>query len=106
MNRLLILFTMFLLLNSFDTVTTFMGLTSGKAVEINPIHESLNISGISFEFILMKNLVVPLVFCVSLYACLRVVTGRYRIPYYAILIGLIIYYLIVVINNLKVINEL
>jgi len=105
-NRLLILFTVFLVLNSLDTVTTFVGLTNGKATEINPFHTSLNMKGIDMQFVLIKNVVVPLIFCVFLYACLKVVTGHYKIPYYTILIGLTIFYLAVVINNLKVIYKL
>ena len=106
MNKLLILFTVFLVLNGLDTVTTFIGLTNGKATEINPFHKSLNTEGIQTQFVLIKNLVVPLIFCVFLHACLKVVTGHYRIPYYTILMGLTIFYLAVVINNLKVIYKL
>jgi len=105
-NRLLILFAVFLVLNILDTATTFVGLANGKATEINPFHKTLNSKGISPQFVLIKNVVVPLIFCVLLYACLKVVTGQYRIPYYTILIGLIIFYLAVVMNNLKVINKL
>jgi len=105
-DKLLILFAVFLVLNVFDTVTTVVGLANGKATEINPFHKSLNSKGISLQFVLIKNVVVPLIFCVLLYACLKVVTGQYRIPYYTTLMGLIIFYLAVVMNNLKVINKL
>ena len=105
MNKLLILFAVFLVLNSLDTVTTFIGLANGKATETNPFHKSLNLKGIRLQFVLIK-IVVPLIFCVLLYACLKVITGQYRIPYYTILIGLITFYLAVIINNLKVINKL
>ena len=105
MNKLLILFAVFLVLNSLDTVTTFIGLANGKATETNPFQKSLNLKGIRLQFVLIKN-VVPLIFCVLLYACLKVITGQYRIPYYTILIGLITFYLAVIINNLKVINKL
>jgi len=103
--RLLILFSIFLMLNIMDTVTTYIGLTNGKATEVNPFHKSLNTKGIRTQFVLVKNVVVPLIFCVFFYACLKVVTGYYRTPYYAILIGLIIYYLAVVINNVNVIYK-
>ncbi|MCZ2809240.1 MAG: DUF5658 family protein [Candidatus Bathyarchaeota archaeon] len=106
MNRLLILFTIFLGLNGLDTVTTFIGLSSGTATEMNPFHQSLTMKGIDLQFVLIKNVVVPLIFCVFLFACLKVVTGHYRIPYYTTLIGLSIFYLVVVINNLKVICKL
>ena len=106
MNRLLILSAVFLTLNILDTATTVVGLANGKATEINPFHKSLNSKGISLQFVLIKNVVVPLIFCVLLYSCLKVVTGQHRIPYYTILIGLIIFYLAVVMNNLKVINKL
>jgi len=105
-NKLLILFAVFLVLNSLDTVTTFIGLANGKATEINPFHKSLNSKGIRLQFVLIKNAVVPLIFCVLLYACFKFVTGQYRIPYYTIFIGLIIFYLTVVISNLKVIDKL
>ena len=105
MNKLLILFAVFFVLNSLDTVTTFIGLANGKATEINPFHKSLNSKGMRLQFVLIKN-VVPLIFCVLLYACLKFVTGQYRIPYYTILIGLIIFYLTVIVNNLRVINKL
>lgn len=94
------------MLNTMDTVTTYIGLANGKATEINPFHESLNTKGIGMQFVLTKNVVVPLIFCVLLYVCLKIVTGHYRIPYYTILIGLTIFYLAVVINNLKVIYKL
>ena len=106
MNKLLILFAVFLVLNSLDTVTTFIGLANGKATEINPFNKSLNSKGMRLQFVLIKNIVVPLIFCASLYACPKVVTGQYRIPYYTILVGLITFYLAVIINNLKVINKL
>lgn len=106
MNKLLILFAVFLVLNSLDTVTTLIGLANGKAIEINPFHKSLDFKGTRLQFVLIKNVVVPLIFCASLYACLKVVTGQYRIPYYTILVGLITFYLVVIINNLKVINKL
>lgn len=106
MNKLLILFAVFLVLNSLDTVTTLIGLANGKAIEINPFHKSLNVKGTPLQFVLIKNVVVPLIFCASLYACLKVVTGQYRIPYYTILVGLITFYLVVIINNLKVIDKL
>ena len=106
MNKLLILFAVFLVLNSLDTVTTLIGLANGKATETNPFHKSLNSKGTRLQFVLIKNIVVPLIFCASLYACLKVITGQYRIPYYTILIGLITFYLAVIINNLKVINKL
>ena len=105
-NKLLVLFTVFLVLNGLDTVTTFIGLTNGKAIEINPFHKSLNMKGIGTQFVLIKNVIVPLIFCIFLYACLKVVTGHYRIPYYTLLMGLTIFYLAVVINNLKVIYKL
>ena len=106
MNKLLILLAVFLVLNSLDTVTTFIGLATGKATEINPFHKSLNSKGINLQFVLIKNIVVPLIFCILLYSCLKIITGQYRIPYYTILIGLIVFYLAVVINNLKVMNKL
>ena len=104
--KLLILFMMFLVLNILDTVTTFTGLTSGKAIEMNPFHKSLNVKGMDAQFVLMKNVVVPLIFCTLLHVCLKVVTGHYRLPYYAILVGLTVFYLAVVFNNLVVIYKL
>ena len=106
MNKLLILFAVFLVLNCLDTIITFIGLTNGKATEINPFHKSLNVKGTPLQFVLIKNIVVPLIFCASLYACLKVFTGQHRTPYYTILVGLITFYLAVIINNLKVINKL
>lgn len=106
MKKLLILFMMFLVLNILDTITTFEGLTSGKAIEMNPFHTSLNVKGMDAQFVLMKNVIVPLIFCNLLIAYLKVVTGHYRIPYYAILMGLTVFYLAVVLNNLLVINKL
>jgi len=103
MNRkLLVLFSIFLILNILDAVTTYVGLTSRKATEINPLHQNLNTEGISGQFVLIKNIVLPSMLYILSYACLERVRGKYRIPYYAILIGVIICYCFVVGNNLIV----
>jgi len=103
-HKLLILFSIFLVLNIMDTVTTYMGLTSRNATEINPLHENLNSEGISAQFILIKNVVLPSMLCVLIHTCLERVKGHYRFPYYAILIAVIVYYCFVVGNNLIVLG--
>ena len=103
-HKLLILFSIFLMLNVTDTITTYMGLTSLKATEVNPLHENLNSEGISVQFVLIKNVVLPSILCVLSLTCLERVEGRYRIPYYAILVAVIVYYCFVVGNNLIVLG--
>lgn len=88
-----------------DTVTTYVGLTSRKATEVNPLHKNLNLEGISVEFVLIKNVVLPSLLYVLSVTCLERVTGRYRIPYYTILVALIVYYCFVVGNNLIVLGR-
>jgi len=102
--RLLFLFSIFLTLNIMDTVTTYIGLTSSKATEINPFHENLNSEGISIQFILIKNVVLPSMLYFLSHTCLERITGHYRIPYYAILVAVIVYYCFVVGNNLIVLG--
>jgi hypothetical protein len=105
MNRkLLVLFSIFLMLNILDTVTTYVGLTSRKATEINPLQQNLNSEGISVQFVLIKNVVLPLILCVLSHTCLKRVTGHYRIPYYTILVAVIVYYCFVVGNNFIVLG--
>ena len=103
-HKLLILFSIFLMLNLMDTVTTYVGLTSRKATEINPFHENLNSEGISVQFVLIKNVALPIILCVLTHTCLQKVKGHYRFPYYAILIAVIVYYCFVVGNNLIVLG--
>jgi len=106
MNRkLLILFSIFLTLNIMDTVTTYIGLASRKATEINSLHENLNSEGISVQFILIKNVVLPSILYALSHTCLERVTGNYRIPYYAILVVVIVCYCFVVGNNLIVLGH-
>ena len=106
MNRkLLILFSIFLMLNTMDTVTTYIGLTSRKATEINSLHENLNSEGIPVQFVLIKNVVLPSILYILVHSCLERVTGNHRIPYYAILVAVIVYYCFVVGNNLVVLGE-
>jgi len=105
MNRkLLILFSIFLMLNLMDTITTYVGLTSRKAVEINPFQENLNAEGISVQFVLIKNVVLPFILFVLSYFCLERVRGNYRVPYYVILVAVIGYYCFVVGNNFLVLG--
>lgn len=92
------------MLNITDVVTTYTGLTNRKATEINPLHENLNSEGISVQFVLIKNLALPLIFYVLCHTCLERVTGKHRIPYYAVLVAVIVYYCFVVGNNLMVLG--
>jgi len=92
------------MLNIMDTVTTYIGLTSRKATEINPLHENLNSEGISVQFVLIKNVVLPSILYVLSHTCLERVTGHHRVPYYAILVAVIVYYCFVVGNNLIVLG--
>ena len=103
-HKLLILFSIFLMLNTVDTVTTYIGLTSRKATEINPLHENLNSEGIPMQFVLIKNVVLPSILYILIHTCLKRVKGNHKIPYYTILLAIIIYYCFVVGNNLMVLG--
>lgn len=103
-HRLLVLFSLLIMLIILDTVTTYVGLTSRKATEINPLHENLNSEGMSVQFILIKNVFLPSMLCVLSYICLERVKGYYRFPYYALLVFVIVYYCFVVGNNLAVLG--
>jgi len=87
-----------------DTAMTYIGLASRKATEINPFHENLNLEGISVQFVLVKNVVLPLLLLALSHTCLKRVHGHYRIPYYAILVVIVVYYCFVVGNNLMVLG--
>jgi len=93
------------MLNTMDTVTTYIGLTSRKATEINSLHANLNSEGIPVQFVLIKNVVLPSILYILVHSCLERVTGNHRIPYYAILVDVIVYYCFVVGNNLVVLGE-